>query len=85
MKLWIKIVIGLAIILVGLGIYWTLYLQRAHSTFDNYYKFRECTELTEKTEAYGICKLKDGSTIKIVLYRGKWFLDGDLPNGFLSF
>ena len=84
MKIWIKLLIALAVIFVGFGVYWVLYLQKAHSSFDNYYSFRGCRTLVEKTDTYGICKLQDGSNIKIVLYQGKWFLDGDLPNGFLS-
>lgn len=31
------------------------------------------------TDTYAICKLANGSTIKIVKYRDRWFLDGDLP------
>jgi len=60
------------------------YLQKAHSTFDNYYKFRGCQQLVEETDSFGTCKLKNGATIKIVKFNGKWFLDGDLPSGFLS-
>ena len=85
MKTWHKVLIVLAAIVLGLCIYWVFYLQKAHSTFDNYYAFRGCKSLVERTDTYGICKLKDNSTIKIVLYNGKWFLDGDLPDGFLSF
>jgi hypothetical protein len=76
-----KVVIVDAAILIALGAYWVWYLQKAHSTFDNYYKFRGCRELIQKTDGYGTCKLKDGTTIKIVKYQGKWFLDGDLPTG----
>ena len=85
MKLWLKIVIILAVILIGLGVYWVLYLQKAHSTFDNYYVFRGCKELISKTDEYGTCKLSSGETIKIVQFNGKWYLDGDLPGGFLDF
>ena len=85
MKLWLKIVIILAVILIGLGVYWVLYLQKDHSTFDNYYAFRGCKELISKTDEYGTCKLSSGETIKIVKFNGKWYLDGDLPGGFLEF
>lgn len=77
-----KIVV--AIIVVGLVIFaftfsqW-LYLRKAHSTFENYYTFRGCTQLIEKTETYGTCKIASGQTIKIVKFDNKWYLDGDLP------
>jgi hypothetical protein len=76
----------LVVVLLGIfGVYQVLYLQKAHSTFENYYAFRGCTKLLQKTSDYGICKVQNGSTIKIVKYQGKWYLDGDLPCGFLCF
>ncbi len=84
MKLWLKILIALIILFAVFSIWEVFYLQKAHSTFENYYKFRGCKELIEKNDTFGLCRLSDGSEIKIVLYNGKWFLDGDLPNGFLS-
>ena len=54
-------------------------LKKAHSTFENYYAFRGCTALLKKTSTYGLCKLPAGQTIKIVEFRGKWYLDNDLP------
>ncbi len=78
-----KTLIILAIILLAMtfaaGIRYLLYLQKAHSTFDNYYAFRGCLQLIEKTDEYGICRIQSGETIKIVKYQGRWFLDGDLP------
>jgi hypothetical protein len=56
-----------------------LYLRKAHSTFENYYVFRGCIQLLERTDSYGICKTSTGQTIKIVKFDGKWYLDGDLP------
>jgi hypothetical protein len=56
-------------------------LRKAHSSFDNYYNFRGCVQLIKRTPTYGICKTSNGNTIKIVLYKGKWYLDGDLPIG----
>lgn len=55
------------------------YLRTAHSTFENYYKFRGCVKLLQKADSYGICKLQNGQTIKIVKFNGRWYLDGDLP------
>lgn len=65
------------------GIYQVLYLRKAHSTFENYYAFRGCVQLLERTEDYGWCKTSTGQTIKIVKFQGQWYLDGDLPCGFL--
>ena len=56
-----------------------LLLKKAHSTFENYYAFRGCTQLVKKTDAYGICKLSSGQEIKIVKFNNKWYLNGDLP------
>ena len=61
-----------------MGIYFK-YLNKAHSTFDNYYSFRGCVELINKTNDYGFCKIDSGQIIKIVKYKEKWYLDGDLP------
>ena len=74
-------VVILVILFIGFCVWWVMYLQWAHSSFENYYSFRGCESLVEKTDAYGICKLKDGSEIRLVLFDGKWFLDGDLPTG----
>lgn len=79
-KYW-YILLLIAIIILAMGIWQYFYLKKAHSTFNNYFAFRGCQELLIKSDAYGICKTKDGKTIKIVLYQGRWFLDGDLPNG----
>lgn len=51
----------------------------AHTTFDRYYSFRGCSKLIDRTDTYGDCTLPDGQQIKIVLYKGEWYLDGDLP------
>ena len=78
-KILIAIIILLLAILFMIGVYWVVYLQVAHSTFENYYNFRGCVQLVERTDAYGTCKIASGETIKIVKFQGKWFLDGDLP------
>jgi hypothetical protein len=79
------VLVLLFVVIFCLGIYWIFYLQKAHSTFENYYAFRGCVQLLNKTDNYGICKLASGKAIKIVKYQGRWFLDGDLPCGFLCF
>jgi hypothetical protein len=67
-----------AVVVIGFGAYWVEYLRMAHSSFDNYYKFRGCSQLIEKTDLYAVCKLPNGDTIKLVHVKDKWFLDGDL-------
>jgi hypothetical protein len=81
----IIIVLFAGILVFIFGIYQILYLQKAHSTFEDYYVFRGCTQLLARTEDYGLCKLSNGQTIRIVKFQGKWYLDGDLPCGFLCF
>jgi len=80
----IALLIG--VIMIALfGISQVLYLKKAHSTFENYYAFRGCVRLLERTGEYGTCKLSDGKIIKIVEFKDNWYLDGDLPCGFLCF
>jgi len=73
----LMLLVGLSVIIFG--IYQIFYLRKAHSTFENYYTFRGCTQLVERTDTYGICKTNSNQTIKIVKFDGKWYLDGDLP------
>ena len=84
-KIVIIVIILLAIIVFTFGLYWILYLQKAHSTFENYYAFRGCVKLLNKIDNYGFCELASGETIKIVKFKDKWYLDGDLPCGLLCF
>jgi len=83
-KILIVVILLLLIVLAFLAIYQVNKLQVAHSTFENYYNFRGCNELINKTEAYGFCYTNSGQTIEIVKYNGKWYLNGDLPGGFLD-
>ena len=71
------VLVGLVILALGFG-QW-LSLRRAHSTFENYYAFRGCVGLVDKTDSYGHCKLASGQIIKLVKFDNKWYLDGDLP------
>jgi hypothetical protein len=73
----VLIIVGL--IVLNLLSNYFFFLRRAHSSFENYYAFRGCTQLLQKTSTYGVCKTDSGETIKLVLYKGKWYLDGDLP------
>jgi hypothetical protein len=72
-------ILAVLIIVVLFCAFWMHKLAVAHSTFDNYYAFRGCTQLIERTDAYGICKTTDGATIKIVAINGRWYLEGDGP------
>jgi hypothetical protein len=54
-------------------------LNVAHSTFENYYAFRGCSELVEKTDTSARCKLSDSSVITLVKINDKWYLEGDGP------
>lgn len=78
-----KSILGIVAALVLIGGVFLVYehqkLTLAHSTFENYYEFRGCQTLTDRTDTYGHCTLADGSTIKIVLINGTWYLDGDGP------
>ena len=59
-------------------------LDVAHSSFDNYYKFRGCTQLVNKTDAYGYCQTGNGQLIEIVQFDGRWYLAGDLPTCYFN-
>ena len=75
-------IVGVFLIVLAVGVFGlekNHELNLAHSTFDNYYAFRGCVQLIDRTDTYGDCKLADGSTIKIVLINGSWYLDGDGP------
>jgi hypothetical protein len=75
----IKAAIAIIISIAIFGAYQVLMLNQAHSTFENYYAFRGCVQLLERTDGYGTCKIGSGETIKIVKFDNRWFLDGDLP------
>jgi hypothetical protein len=83
-KVVVSIILVVAIILVAIATVQVRKLNKAHSTFDNYYAFRGCTELIKRTPTYGVCKTGSGKIITIVLYHGKWYLRGDLPIGILG-
>lgn len=80
----IMIIILAEIIIFIFGMNRYQQVQKAHQTFENYYAFQGCAKLLQKDTDFGICKTNAGQTIKIVLYQGKWYLDGDIPcNNFL--
>jgi hypothetical protein len=51
--------------------------RNAHSSFENYYKYRGCSELISKSASSALCNLPSGETIKLVEVKGKWYTDGD--------
>ena len=78
-KIWAAILV-LAIVIVGILAASQLYmLRKAHSSFDNYYAFRGCVKLIDETPTYGDCQLASRQVIKLVNFRSRWYLDGDLP------
>jgi hypothetical protein len=78
-KIIIAVVGIIVLVLVVLAIDQIFILQKAHSTFDNYYAFRGCVQLLSRTDTSGVCKTASGDTITIVLINGKWYLQGDGP------
>ena len=69
-------VVGIAVVaILFFGIKEAIRTDTAHQTFENYYAFRGCTQLIDRTDALGHCKTADGQTI----INNKWYLDGDLP------
>ncbi|MBU6389224.1 hypothetical protein KGQ71_01780 [Patescibacteria group bacterium] len=79
-KKFVLLALIVAIILIAwLVIGKSIALKRAHSSFENYYAFRGCQQLLERTSDYGVCRTDSGAVIKIVKYQDKWYLDGDLP------
>lgn len=84
-----KIIIPLSalivIIIAIIAINQFFLLRKAHSSFDNYYAFRGCEQLIEKTNTSGTCKLSSGKEITIVQFHDRWYLDGDLPMCIVNF
>ena len=85
-KITLLAVIGiLVVILLVLAVQRALLVRRAHSSFENYYTFRGCVQLLQKTDTYATCQLASGATIKMVNVNNKWYLDGDLPVCYFKF
>lgn len=72
-------VLLLIIIVIGFFVEQFFVLQKAHSTFENYYNFRGCVQLIGATTDSGICRISSGQIIKIVKIQNKWYLEGDGP------
>lgn len=78
-KIILAVVGVIIIVFVVLAIDQFVVLQKAHSTFDNYYAFRRCVQLLSRTDTSGVCKTVSGEAITIVEINGKWYLQGDGP------
>jgi hypothetical protein len=78
-----KIIVAVIVLVVVAGAVLVLdqyvVLKKAHSTFDNYYAFRGCTQLVSRTDTSGVCTTASGQTITIVEIDGRWYLQGDGP------
>jgi hypothetical protein len=77
----------IAIFLFGaFAAYQVITINRAHETFEGYCKWRGLVVESKSTD-YGYCKNPaSGQEFKMILFaNGKWYLDGDLPCGFLCF
>ena len=81
----IVVLVLIVVVTIIFSVNQIMMLQKAHSTFDNYYNFRGCIKLISKTSDYGICQISSEQIIKIVKFDNRWFLDRDLPCGFLCF
>jgi hypothetical protein len=78
-KLYLLIGLLFTVVILAFLVKQTLVVNKAHSTFENYYAFRGCSQLIKRTDTYGVCKTNSGQVIKIVKFKNKWYLDGDLP------
>jgi hypothetical protein len=78
-RLFVSVVGAVLMAMLALAIYEGRQVDMAHSTFENYYAFRGCVQLIDKTDTMGRCKTADGQTITLVKFHNQWYLDGDLP------
>ncbi len=78
-RLLIFLICAIVLTVLAFGIYEGKVVDTAHSTFENYYAFRGCVQLIDRTDNVGHCKISDGQIITIVKFRNQWYLDGDLP------
>ncbi len=76
---WISLALAAALLVFLLCVWQVVYLQKAHSTFDNYAAFRGCTQITNQSDTQGTCTTGSGQTVTLVKSDNQWFLQGDLP------
>jgi len=84
-KRWRTIIATIIALFVIFIIYKGRETYNAHNTFEGYCTRRGLVIEHTGTD-YGYCKnLTTNKEFKIVLFKGRRFLDGDLPCGFLCF
>jgi hypothetical protein len=72
--------IALTLLVFGFMIYQIITTYQAHATFEGYCKWRGL-EVVNQSSDFGYCKDTSGQIFKMVLVGNRWYLDGDLPNG----
>jgi hypothetical protein len=71
----------ISIIFAGFIFYQVITTYKAHETFEGYCKWRGLVPINKSAD-YGWCKNEiSGETYKMVLFNNRWYLEGDLPNG----
>jgi hypothetical protein len=85
-NIFIILILLILLILIGSFVaYQMITTIKAHETFEGYCKWRGLA-VESKGSDFGYCKnLSTGKVDKIVLFEGRWYLNGDLPCGFLCF
>ena len=86
MKLSTKIILPAVFAVISMFVaYQMTTTYKAHETFDGYCKWRGLA-FENMFNNYGYCKnLSTGKEYKMVLFKNRWYLDSDLPCGFLCF
>ena len=69
------------IMLVVFVFYQIMTTYQAHTALEGYCKWRGL-EVVNKTSDEGYCSDKEGNVYKIVMVRDRWFLSGDVSQGF---
>ncbi len=82
---WIPLVALTALVLAAVFTWQVVTLRHAHSSFENYAAFRGCDAITNRTTTSGTCTLADGTSITLVQFRDRWYLQGDLPTCWSGF
>ncbi|MDE1848871.1 MAG: hypothetical protein KGH55_02470 [Nanoarchaeota archaeon] len=62
----------------SLSIYQIITTYEAHAALEGYCHWRGL-QVVNQSETFGYCKDSSGETYKIVLFDGRWYLNGDLP------
>ena len=79
----ISLIISIILVfsVMGLLTYNVITTYQAHSTFEGYCQWRHL-EVVNQSSDFGYCKdAVSGQIFKMVSVSNRWYLDGDLPNG----